>query len=366
MTITSHFRRAADHNPVTRSAASSVVSWTTPSANTTRTSHQQNLPTVGQLGQRYPTKASAPQTAKRSASTTISAEPLSSVPIPTVDEPIFAHSAAPNLTTHFHGPVAHAPYGPLATLIEPPFSESAAFSHFLSYRDFSSTIAHRESLAIADQDSLEPFNDIYLRIVHPYNTDAFDHFISKHGLSSFYSLLVTNLRNGFPLGEMPPIADTVIFKNHPSAFLHSDAIDKYLIDELDTGRMSGPFSQQHVERILRGPFFCSPLLVSTQTQQPGMPDKLRVCRHLSKGDKNTPSMNSHIHKEDFPTRFDTALKVADIVGFFPSQLAMASSFIRFTGLTSGGLITSRDPLLVALLTMGFTSGDPSYHGIHFW
>jgi hypothetical protein len=29
-------------------------------------------------------------------------------------------------------------------------------------------------------------------------------------------------------------------------------------------------------------------------------------------------MNSHIHKEDFPTRFDTASRVADIVGLFPS------------------------------------------------
>ena len=257
----------------------------------------------------------------------------------------------------------HAPYGPPATLIE-PFSATA--SHFLSYRDFSNTIARRDSLFIADQDSSEPFDDIYLRILHPYDADAFNHFIYKHGLSPFYSLLVMNLRNGFPLGEMPPITDTVIFKNHPSAILHSDAVDKYLIDELNAGRMSGPFSQQHIERILRGPFFCSPLLVSIQTQQPGMPDKLRVCRHLSKGDKNTPSMNSHIHKEDFPTRFDTALKVADIVRHFPSRQAAVSSFMRFTGLTSGGLVSSRDPLLVALLPMGFTPSDPSYHGIHFW
>jgi hypothetical protein len=189
-------------------------------------------------------------------------------------------------------------------------------SQFLSYRDFSNTIVHRDPIITAGKDFLEHSGNIYSRIVHPYDTAAFHHLISKHDLISFYSLLVTNLRNGFPLGEMPPITDTVIFKNHHSAILHSDAIDKYLTDELNAGRMSGPFSCHHAEEILRGPFFCSPLLVSVQTQQPGTPDKLRVCRHLSKGDKNTPSMNSHIHKEDFPTRFDTALRVADIVGSF--------------------------------------------------
>lgn len=76
---------------------------------------------------------------------------------------------------------------------------------------------------------------------------------------------------------MPPITDTIIFKNHPSAALHSDAIDKYLTDEFDAGHMLGPFSRQNAKRILRGSFICSPLLVSAQTQQPGMPDKLCVC-----------------------------------------------------------------------------------------
>ena len=68
--------------------------------------------------------------------------------------------------------------------------------------------------------------------------------------------------------------DTVIFKNHPSATLHSDAIDNYLTDELNAGRMSGPFSRQHVEEILHGPILSSPLLVAVQIQQPGTPDKL--------------------------------------------------------------------------------------------
>ena len=235
--------------------------------------------------------------------------------------------------------------------------DSTTFSNFLPYRDFSNTIVHRDSPIIVDTDCLD---DIFLRITHPYNVDAFDHFLSKHDLTHFYSLLVPNLRNGFPLGAMPPLTDTVIFKNHPSTLLYSDVVHKYLADELVAGRMSGPFSRQQAEKFLRGAIFCSPLLVSVQTQQPGMPDKLRVCRHLSKGDKDTPSMNSHIHKDDFPTRFDTASRVADIVGLFFSSLpgdiiysllsSWASPLVAyfFTGSTSGG----------PTIFMGFTSGGP--------
>lgn len=162
--------------------------------------------------------------------------------------------------------------GHLATATD--FFSSLTTSQFLFYRDFSNTIVHCDPLVTADMNSSISSHDIYLRIVHPYDSDAFHHFISKHHLTKFYSLLVTNLRCGFPLGEMLPIMDTVILKNHPSAALHSDAITNYLTDEINAGRMSGPFSRQHVEEILRGPIFCSPLLVSVQTQQPGMPDKL--------------------------------------------------------------------------------------------
>ena len=256
---------------------------------------------------------------------------------------------------HSHGSVGSVPQRhPTAT--DP--SSLPTPSNFLIYRNFSETIVHRDPLTIADTEFSD---DIFLRIVHPYDTDAFEFSLSKHHLTYFYSLLVTNLKNGFPLGEMPPLTDTVIFKNHPSTILFPDTVDKYLTDELLAGRMSGPFSLQHVENVLRGPIFCSPLLVSIQIQQPGTPDKLRVCRHLSKGDKNTPSTNSHIHKEDFPTRFDTASKVADIVRslllarhfpiFFhrPHLMGLATSPLLSLKATYCGSTIFMSPHLVALL-----------------
>jgi hypothetical protein len=233
---------------------------------------------------------------------------------------------------------------------------------FLPYRDFTNTIVHRDSFIAADIDHS---NDIFLRIIHPYNIDAFEHLLSKHDLTYFYPLLVPNLRNGFALGEMPQLTDTVIFKNHPSTLLYSDIVVKYLTDELAAGRMSGPFSLQLVEEILRGPILCSPLLVSVQVQQPGTPDKLRVCRHLSKGDKNTSSMNSHIQKEDFPTRFDTASRVADIVSFFSSTVRTTSLFSWAS--PSGGLPCSSS--IWAHIWWpdlhGFHTGGPSSRA-HIW
>ena len=258
------------------------------------------------------------------------------------------------------GSVGFAPHGhltaidPLSSSIDP--LSSSILPDILTYRDFSDTIVHRDSFTTATQHS----NDIFLRIVHPYDTDAFEHFLFKHHLTYFYSFLVRNLRNGFPLGVMPQLTETVIFKNHPSTLLFPDTVDKYLADELLAGRMSGPFSLQYVENTLRGPIFCSPLLISVQTQQPGTPDKLRVCRHLSKGDKNTPSMNSHIQKEDFPTRFDTASRVADIVGSsFPPASKSSSLFLLYSPHLVALLYS---PHLVVLF-YGFTSRGLTIYGL---
>jgi len=181
----------------------------------------------------------------------------------------------------------------------------------LIYSDFSPYIISRPPFDL----SLHLHDDIFSRIIHPYNPTAFQFMLDKHNLTSFYPLLVDNLRNGFPLGRMPPISQTVIIPNNPSFLEHADTIFDYLRKEVSSGRMSGPFSQDVVECILRGPFHSSPLIASVQPQDPGEPDKIRICRHLSKSTKDHTSVNSHIMKEDFPTRFDTASKVADIVSF---------------------------------------------------
>ncbi|KIJ97633.1 hypothetical protein K443DRAFT_105324, partial [Laccaria amethystina LaAM-08-1] len=116
---------------------------------------------------------------------------------------------------------------------------------------------------------------------------------------------------------MPALVEPVILPNNPSTYPYIREIKDYLQKELLAGRMSGPFSREEAEAILRGPFFSSPLVVDVQPQQPGTPDKIRICRHLSKASKSHPSVNSHIRKEDFPTCFDLASKVAEIIALAP-------------------------------------------------
>lgn len=183
-----------------------------------------------------------------------------------------------------------------------------ATPHKLKYTDFSGTIYPRTCLS-DDPDDIEIFG----RICTPYLADAFREDLDEFGLTGDYPILVGNLVGGFPIGDMPLLEETVIIPNHPSCAEHSAVIDTYILGEIEARRMSGPFSRERVEEILGGPFFASPLIVAVQTQEPGAPDKLRVCRNLSKSTKFSPSVNSHIERESFPTRFDAAMRVADIV-----------------------------------------------------
>jgi hypothetical protein len=86
--------------------------------------------------------------------------------------------------------------------------------------------------------------------------------------------------------------------------------------------MSGPFTQAETETILKDPFQCSPVIIAVQPQGPDEPDKLRLCRHLSKGNKVHPSTNAYIDKEKFPTKFGSAAQVAEIVS--PYRLLLSS------------------------------------------
>lgn len=181
----------------------------------------------------------------------------------------------------------------------------------LHYTDLSTSIIHRPPLFNNTPSDIE----IYERIITPYNADAFATLMGDCNLSSNYPLLVENLSRGFPIGDMPVLTETIIIPNHPSVNDNLDAVRDYVKTELEADRMSGPFSQQETERILRGPFYCSPFIVATQDQGSGLPPKIRVCRNLSKDATNMPSVNSFMDKDDFPTRFDMPSRVADAVSF---------------------------------------------------
>jgi len=188
----------------------------------------------------------------------------------------------------------------------------AAHPPHLVYTDFSPFIIRRPLF----NPRHHLFPEIFDRIIHPYDSNSFDTFLRKHNLSTSYPLLVSNLCHGFPLGPMPELSSTNIIPNHSSTCEHMHLIDDYLSEELSSGRMSGPFSKEDVERILHSPFQSSPFIIAFQPQAPGEPDKIRICCHLSKSTKNIASVNSFMTKSDFPTRFNTASRVAEIVSLF--------------------------------------------------
>lgn len=196
----------------------------------------------------------------------------------------------------------------------------------LPYTDFSSSITHRVFNPSSHSNS-----HIFNKVISPYSSDAFNYFLHKHKLSHLYSSLVPNLLSGFPIGFMPNMLATTIIPNHPSCDPFMNDVLSYLAEEVRDGRMSGPLSRTEIESTLRGPFYSSPLLVSVQPQALGTPDKICMCKNLSKGTKGVASVNSHILKTSFPTRFDTASRVADIVRY--SQLCYSQFTILYSQFT---------------------------------
>jgi hypothetical protein len=82
----------------------------------------------------------------------------------------------------------------------------------LHYTDFSTSISHRPVPLDACPGDIE----IYERVVTPYNADAYEMLLEQYELTNQYPLLVQNLRQGFPIGDMPILTQSVIVNNHPS------------------------------------------------------------------------------------------------------------------------------------------------------
>ena len=281
--------------------ASYVPSETTIPESTTIAPTPSSSKTESQLGLNTPIAPWLHPTTASYALIGTSEAATPSAPTAKTNTSTYAHSVGRRATTRSPGP-AGPPLPtncPVQTLCPP----------FLSYVDFTPSIITRPPLPhSSDEHSL-----IFDRITHPYNTDTFEISLRKHNLLFHYPLLPHNLRYGFPLGHMPPLMQTVIIVNNPSILPFLDEIDEYLHKEVSSSRMSGPFPREEVKLIMRGPFHSSPLIVSIQPQDPGTPDVHRICRHLSKSTKSCASVNSHICKDEFPTRFDTASIVAEIV-----------------------------------------------------
>lgn len=119
--------------------------------------------------------------------------------------------------------------------------------------------------------------ELFSKIPHPYNTDAFEHFLTKHNLLDSYPYLIWNLHHGFPLGTLLIPTHSVPIPNPPLVPKFPDVVCSYLADEFSSNLMSEPFSLTHIKQILQGPIYSCPLIVAEQFQGPDMPIKYQPC-----------------------------------------------------------------------------------------
>ncbi|KAG5219587.1 reverse transcriptase/ribonuclease [Salix suchowensis] len=161
--------------------------------------------------------------------------------------------------------------------------------------------------------------EILRRVKTPYNVDAFEEFFRRYPhLVKQFPNLVLKLRQGFPMGEFPTLSKTVTWPNAKSVERYRSFVDDYFAEEVMDGRLSGPFSQTQVEKILGGPFQSSPITVNVQPQEAGEEPKLRLCIDLSRRTNANPSTNAYSDIRQFPTKFDSALEMAELVAQAPN------------------------------------------------
>ncbi|KAF7323827.1 hypothetical protein MKEN_00604000 [Mycena kentingensis (nom. inval.)] len=139
----------------------------------------------------------------------------------------------------------------------------------LQYTDFSADIHHRP----APEGATHYLDTLLDVVVQPYDVDALEAALRRNNLLDDYPLLINNLSTGFPLGRLPVLESTVIVKNHNSVISERETVAEYLRTEVEAGRMAGPFTREEMERVCRGPFYASPLIVAVQDQGPGVEPK---------------------------------------------------------------------------------------------
>lgn len=157
------------------------------------------------------------------------------------------------------------------------------------------------------------------RIITPYNADAFERTLVTLGLQHRHPDLANNLRSGFPIGNFPSLSRTSRPRNHKRGVENMDFILAYAAEQVELGRMTGPYTQDEVEQVLGSPFVSSPLTVVPKSGGAG----LRLVQDCSFVNEQGFSVNSFIDSDDFPTRWGTAAKFAQKVSqlSFPFVLA---------------------------------------------
>lgn len=118
-----------------------------------------------------------------------------------------------------------------------------------------------------------------------------------------------------------PLRRLYYFDNHSSSSRDESFIDAYILQEQAAGRYSEGYPASALEALI-GPFRTSPLGLVPKPHS----DKLRLVQDLSfPRNSSTPSVNSHIDSDNFPTAWGTFSDACALVRAVPDG-SMAATF----------------------------------------
>lgn len=160
------------------------------------------------------------------------------------------------------------------------------------------------------------------RIITPYRSDEFERRLRLNQvLWKKHSELPNRIRYGFPIGDFSPLRRTYVAPNHARRPEHVAFIREYLNEQRELGRMEGPYDEQTVRAKLLSPFMTSPSFVIAKAGSPG---KFRLVQDCSYKNEDGFSVNDSVEADKFPTKWDNASSVAQIVSasaYIPSHEA---------------------------------------------
>jgi hypothetical protein len=149
------------------------------------------------------------------------------------------------------------------------------------------------------------------RVITPLCAEGFDVLLAQFDLVRTFPTLSHRIRHGFPIGNFLPLRRTYAFENHFSNPEHGAYIHRYLLEEVDLGRMSGPFSEDNLRAQFRELHFqTAPLSAVPKVGNPG---ELRIVRNASFQGSAPCSVNDQINPDEQSTRWGKASDMAEIV-----------------------------------------------------
>lgn len=135
-------------------------------------------------------------------------------------------------------------------------------------------------------------------IVTPYRAAEWKRLLEKCGLLQQFPDLPRKLKEGFLLGNLPPISRTYTPTNHLSARSRPDVIDAHIRDEVALGRFEGPYSRQQMEIRLGSCFRSAPMGAVDKAGDPG---KFRIVRDSTYRGSVPGAVNDFCDSDDVPT-----------------------------------------------------------------